>query len=73
MATLNNSSTQHPADGQHTPGGWSTGAVFFQNIKKESTNLKVLMFLYIKKISLPNALFFSGAAVTCAAEMSCVH
>lgn len=37
VATLNNSSTQHPADGQHTPGGLCTGAIFFQNIQKEKS------------------------------------
>lgn len=38
VATVNNNSTQHPP-GQHTAGGLSTGAIFFQNIEKEHTQL----------------------------------
>lgn len=67
MATLNNSRAQHPADGQHTPGGRCTGAIFFQNIQKEKKNPRVLMFLnhkdnYLTKCSfcfLPGPLWLS--------------
>lgn len=58
MVTPNNSSTQHPADGQHAPGGRCTGAIFFQNIKKEGEIRTQLMFLNVKKMIVQNAHLF---------------
>lgn len=46
VATLNNSGTQHLADGQHTPGGQCTGAIFFQNINKAKKKLKGKAYMY---------------------------
>lgn len=71
VATLNNSSTQHPADGQHTPGGRCTGAIFFPNIENEGKK-KMFMFYNTKKINLPNALFFRGLDDFCSSNVLCL-
>lgn len=72
MATLNNSSTQHPADGQHTPGGRCTGAIFFQNIKTEKKSESANVFKYTENY-LTKCSFFRGASMTFTAQMSCVQ
>lgn len=59
VATLKNSSTQHPADGQHNPRGASTGAIFFQNIKKEKS--KRIHVPKYKKMTFPNGHFLVQA------------